>query len=89
VSRKINILIMTNFKKLSRNELKNVFGGQSCSLTIQGSDGQWITRTGTCKTKTTLITASGGIAITDTSSYCETGIGQVPLSSNGGTSRCS
>ena len=79
---------MKNFKKLSREELKNVFGGQSCTLTIQGSDGSWITRSGTCKKVMTLVAISDDISIPQTHSYCETGIGEVSLSSNGGNSRC-
>lgn len=83
---------MKNFKKLSREELKNVFGGQSCSLVIQGSNGQWITRSGTCKTVTKISYMVGPgdsqIPIVSSHSYCETGLGETNLSSNGGVSRC-
>jgi len=78
---------MKNLKKLSRKELKDVKGGQSCVLYVQGSNGAWVPRTGVCK-KVVSFTQVGDVSIPSTSSYCETGLGQVPLSSNGGQSRC-
>jgi hypothetical protein len=65
---------------LSRKEMKSVSGGfpcpiNSCTLTIIGKGQQSMTLPGTCKW--------GG-----TGCYCETGIGQTILSSNGGNSRC-
>ncbi|WP_087138676.1 hypothetical protein [Elizabethkingia meningoseptica] len=65
--------------KLSRINLKSITGGEkSCTHSIQGSDGKWITRTGTCQK------SSLGIG-----SYCETGLGEfVQVTSNGGKSRC-
>jgi hypothetical protein len=83
---------MKNFKKLSREELRNTFGGQACTLTIQGSDGKWITRVGVCKRVSKEIHA-GDSAISIalgmlSGSYCETGLGNVSVTSNGGNSRC-
>ncbi|MFV8345902.1 bacteriocin-like protein [Flavobacterium sp. ZB4P13] len=40
---------MINFKKLSREELKNVLGGQGCSIAVQESNKSWTTRQGECK----------------------------------------
>ena len=83
---------MKNFKKLSREELKNTFGGQACTLTIQGSDGTWTTRTWTCQTRQ--VTKVGDSTATiiwnllTAESYCETGLGYIPVTSNGGVSRC-
>jgi hypothetical protein len=68
---------MKNFKKLSREALRNVNGGRGCSVAIQGTDGTWVTRTGTCANR------PGGLA-----SYCETGLGNVSLTSNEGISHC-
>lgn len=70
---------MKNFKKLSREELKNVAGGRACSVAVQQSNGTWITETGTCRAPQFF--GSGPY-------YCETGNGNVPLSSNGGVSHC-
>ena len=70
---------MKNFKKLSRNELRNVSGGRrACSIAIQGSDGTWTTRTGSCTS-----TFFGILPST-----CDVGLGQVELTSNGGQSHC-
>ena len=85
---------MRNFKKLSREELKNVLGGQSCSIAIQGSDGSWTTRTGECKRAVNVAPGKSSTVeiIADQLSpemYCETGLGNIPLTSNGGRSRCS
>ena len=78
---------MKNFKKLSREELKNTFGGlKACKLVIQGSDGKWITRNGSCET-TTSVSYLGDIPFVSTSSYCETGLGDVPLK-GGRNSNC-
>ena len=83
---------MKNFKKLSREELKNTFGGQSCSIAIQGSDGSWTTRSGTCKTLTAMAPSlMGGVIVgypVASYSYCETGLGNIRITSNGGSSRC-
>jgi lactobin A/cerein 7B family class IIb bacteriocin len=89
---------MKNFKKLTREELKSINGGLaldgggSCSVAIQGADGSWVTRTGTCKK---LITASMGDSPADmigqymtASYYCETGLGAINITSNNGVSRC-
>ncbi len=79
---------MKNFKKLSREELKNTFGGlRACKLVIQGSDGSWITRTGTCSTAVDM-NYINGTPYPTTHSYCDAGLGDVPLSSNGGNSNC-
>ncbi|WP_143883099.1 bacteriocin-like protein [Chryseobacterium binzhouense] len=78
---------MKNLKKLSRNDLGNILGGQACTLSIQGSNGQWVTRTGTCEKKMELIHV-GELTIPTFTSYCETGLGQVNVTSNGGRSRC-
>lgn len=78
-----------NLVALSRNEMRNVFGGENCTLTIQGSNGQWITRAGTCKKVYQLVSIGEGISIPQSHSYCDTGLGEVSLTSNGGNSRCS
>jgi hypothetical protein len=82
---------------LSREELRKVVGGEGsdpianfigsilgavcdntpCTHTIQGSDGSWVTRTGHC---------SAGASYPHC--YCDTGLGDVRLTSNGGISRC-
>ncbi len=86
------ILNLEGVAVLSKEQQKSVNGGKGCTLTIQGSDGKWVTRTGICKK---FISASmsdspadmiGQYAIAP--SYCETGLGNVPLSSNNGVSRC-
>ncbi|WP_445432828.1 bacteriocin-like protein [Chryseobacterium indoltheticum] len=79
---------MTKLKKLSRNDLRNVTGGQSCTLSIQGSDGKWVTRKGVCKVSVTLTQVTDDLSIPSATSYCETGLGQVNVTSNGGNSRC-
>lgn len=81
---------MKNFKKLSREEMKNVFGGQSCSLVVQQSDGSYRTYSGTCKTKSLGASeAAGAEFLLASYSYCDIGNGvSYPLSSNGGNSRC-
>ncbi|RFM26960.1 hypothetical protein DXN05_17290 [Deminuibacter soli] len=69
--------------------MKQVSGGSSgggcssgpCTLTIQGSNGSWATWSGSC--------SSTAILGTDFfQCYCETGLGPVNVTSNGGVSRC-
>jgi hypothetical protein len=84
---------MKNFKKLSREELKNAFGGKrTCTLTVKGANGQWVTLNGTCETSSNVhVGMSTGELLwgmANTTSYCETGLGQIKLTSNGGNSRC-
>ncbi len=85
---------MKNFKKLSREDLRNVNGGKACSLTVQQPNGSWVTYQGQCKgvvdDYTISSNGSGGTTIQITAShrYCEAGFGEVALSSNGGVSRC-
>lgn len=72
---------MKNFKKLSRENLRTSHGGKrACSIAIQGSDGTWTTRTGYC--------SSAGPIEGLGPSYCETGLGNISITSNGGRSRC-
>ncbi|WP_294219443.1 hypothetical protein [uncultured Chryseobacterium sp.] len=71
---------MKNFKKLTRENLRSIKGGRACSIAIQGSDGRWTTRTGTCQP----VGPVAGVG----SSYCETGLGNIHLSSNDGVSHC-
>jgi hypothetical protein len=70
------IFIMKNFKKLSREDLRNVNGGRGCSVAIQGTDGTWVTRTGTCN----FDAGVGG--------WCNVGLGNIKLTSNEGVSHC-
>lgn len=81
---------MKNFKKLSREELRNVSGGTGCSLVMQQADGSYKTYSGTCKTKSMGFGAGAGAEYLLASySYCDIGNGVAyPLSSNGGESRC-
>lgn len=79
---------------LSRDQLKTVMGGSDeggavkcstgpCTLTIQGSDGSYVTRNGTCQGDTAL----GGTYYARC--FCDVGLGSdVKISSNGGISRC-
>ena len=80
---------MKKLNLLSRAEMKNVMGGNvvegglfcktgACSHTIQGDNGATVTRTGSCATDPNL-----GFAC-----YCDTGMGTVFPTSNGGHSRC-
>lgn len=80
---------------LSRDQLKTILGGSDpiadgihkmlgdmcdntlCQLVIEGSDGSQVTRSGYC--------SWGSIY---PHCYCETGLVEVHLTSNGGTSRC-
>lgn len=78
---------------LSRVQLKNVLGGSGsgsgsgtfscyggpCTLTIQGDNGTFITRTGNCVDASTLLAVV---------CYCDTGLGNVPVTSNGHVSKC-
>lgn len=68
---------MRNLKKLTRDDLRNLRGGKACSVAIQGSDGSWTIRTGTCS-----IGSHIGMG------YCETGLGNITIISNGGNSHC-
>lgn len=74
-------------KKLTRAALKSIQGGVDCTLSIQGADGSWISRPGTCKKRFILNPiGSGDTAVYE--SYCDAGLGAVPVTSNGGKSRC-
>ncbi|MVO08981.1 hypothetical protein GOQ30_07355 [Flavobacterium sp. TP390] len=83
---------MKNFKKLSREELKSVFGGiKACTLTVKQSDGSYITYNGTCKFEMAFeVDALGHVYPVSTgNSFCDTGDGvSHTLTSNGGRSRC-
>ncbi|MCJ7936134.1 MAG: hypothetical protein MUW56_21515 [Chryseobacterium sp.] len=67
---------MKNFIKLSRNELKNVSGGNvgdPCAVAVQQPNGSWITYPGKCAfvmniTSSNEVTNGG-------SYYCDTGMG--------------
>jgi hypothetical protein len=86
---------MKNFKKLSREELKNVFGGKGCKLVVANANGTYTTYSGVCKTPVTLEWVSTGLdtggfyPVASGPSFCDTGDGVAHnLSSNGGVSRC-
>ncbi|HAH55555.1 MAG TPA: hypothetical protein DCM02_09840 [Flavobacterium sp.] len=81
---------MKNFKKLSREELKKTVGGQACRHVIQGADGRWTTRKGTCRQAVEPSESISGMIIDLITSpmYCDTGLGEVAVTSNGGRSRC-
>ena len=81
---------MKNFKKLSREELKNTFGGlKSCKLGVPNGNGGYTTYTGTCDTISTTFGAPGEYGLNPGISFCNTGDGVAHvLSSNGGESRC-
>ncbi len=81
---------------LTREQLKLVLGGDdgggacrvsTCSLSIQGDNGAWETRDGSC-----LVDASSfyGSVLSGNKPYCycETGLGDIPVTSNGGVSKC-
>lgn len=70
---------MKNLKKLSREELRNVAGGRACSIVVQLANGTWETHTGECRAPKFF--GNGPY-------YCETGLGNIALSSNGGVSHC-
>lgn len=85
---------MEKFKSLgrvlSKDEQRKIMGatGDPCSMTWQDPNGGWHTETGTCAVYgTTWATEfGGGVGI----GYCQTASFSkpVPLSSNGGRSRC-
>lgn len=94
---KLKLQNFTGTEMLTREQLKTVMGGSDnggsgtkcstgpCTLTIQGSNGAYTTLNGTC--------ASGNDAGFDPFDlgrycYCSTSIGHVPVTSNGGVSRC-
>lgn len=84
---------MTNLKRLSRNDLKDVLGGRrACSVAVKQANGSWVTHQGECKTAVdgqTFINNGNGLTIQfSTHQYCETGSGEQSLSSNGGVSHC-
>ncbi|MEM0542602.1 hypothetical protein WFZ85_08225 [Flavobacterium sp. j3] len=83
---------MKNFKKLSREELKNTFGGRSCKLVTVAANGTTITQSGTCSTTFQAVPGyyNGSFGwVLEAVSYCNTGDGVAhTLSSNGGNSRC-
>lgn len=79
---------MKNLKKLSRQDLRNVIGGRrACAHFIQGNNGEWIRRDGECVT-TVEWHQVGDVSVPVKTSYCDTGLGQVNVTSNGGQSRC-
>lgn len=82
---------MKNFKKLSREELKNTFGGlRACKLVIKQADGTYTTSLGTCDEQIiTYYNSYGNPVYSNTQSFCNTGDGEMHnLTSNGGQSRC-
>lgn len=84
---------MKNFKKLSREELKNTFGGlKACKLVIKQPNGTYVTEYGTCDAKVighNNYGNYGGAAYATTQSFCNLGDGEMHnLTSNGGHSRC-
>lgn len=74
-------------KSLTKAEQKMVIGGQSCTMTYQLPNGEWKTETGNCELAY-VGQGIGGSGIYQ--SFCKTDsfTGPVPLSSNGGVSRC-
>ncbi|WP_294292420.1 hypothetical protein [uncultured Chryseobacterium sp.] len=79
---------MKNLKKLSRQDLKEMFGGRrACAHFIQGNDGEWVRRDGECVT-TVEWHQVGDTSVPVKSSYCDTGLGHTNVTSNGGQSRC-
>ncbi|MDQ1097167.1 MULTISPECIES: bacteriocin-like protein [unclassified Chryseobacterium] len=76
---------MSNLKKLTRENLRNIKGGRACSVAIQGSDGTWVTREGTCDVS--FVPVGMGQSSSPVA-YCNTGLGYHPVTSNGGVSRC-
>lgn len=84
---------MKNIKKLSRNELKSVQGGRrACSVAVQNSNGSWTTYYGTCASVVSYDVGNefGELVSIATSGpkYCSTSLGNIPVTSNGGVSRC-
>lgn len=82
---------MTSFMNstLTREEMRRMVGGESsdcrntCSLWRQDDYGNWYGITGNCK-----VAGDYSGTIPAFTCYCEIGIGQKKLSSNGGESRC-
>lgn len=81
---------MENFKKLSREEMKNTLGGKACKLVMPDGHGGFKTFIGTCG-EAVVSTTSWGIGVSNytTRSFCDIGNGVAyPLTSNGGNSTC-
>ncbi|WP_081413966.1 bacteriocin-like protein [Chryseobacterium daeguense] len=83
---------MKNLKKLSRNELKRISGGRkACSVVVKQPDGSFKTYPGTCSTtkppNSAVLSDLVNWALTSPG-YCETGLGNLTLTSNGGVSHC-
>lgn len=79
-------------RNLTKAEQKKMTGGEgsaagSCTMTYQAANGQWITERGNCELAY-VGQGIGGSGIYQP--YCKTDsfTGPVPLSSNGGVSRC-
>lgn len=82
---------MKNFKKLSREELKNTFGGKrACKLVIANANGTFTTLDGNCDSYVVAAGVFGDMMpVAKSVSFCNTGDGVAyPLSSNGGSSNC-
>lgn len=86
------ILKYKDFKTLTKREMKEVKGGADgdpCTYTYQDANGGWHTVEGKCATQevvhNTLLSTSGYYQ-----PFCQTPMSPtpVPLSSNGGVSRC-
>jgi hypothetical protein len=79
---------MKNLKRLSRQDLKEITGGKACILSVQAPNGTWTDYSGTCSTTVTMVQITDDYSVPVKHSYCNAGLGNVPLSSNGGVSRC-
>lgn len=85
---------MKNFKKLSREELKNTFGGlRSCKLVVPNGNGSYTTYSGSCDGQLQpkpVMNADGSVGIGLVYvSFCNIGDGVVhTLTSNSGYSTC-
>lgn len=79
---------MKNLKKLSRQDLKEITGGKPCTLSVKAPNGTWTTYSGTCNTTVTMVQITDDYSVPVKHSYCNAGLGDVPLTSNGGVSRC-
>jgi bacteriocin-like protein len=83
---------MKNFKKLSREELKNVMGGKgACKLVVANANGTYTTYSGTCVVPVSMeMDAMGHVwPVANGPAFCDTGDHvSHTLSSNGGQSRC-
>ena len=90
---KLNLSHLKGGEMLSREQMKNLMGGDSgssgqanpapctdskCTMSIQGSDGSWVTRSGNCAFS----------SIIQNTCYCDVGLGVTPVTSNSGVSRC-